>query len=602
VRALLARLDTLAEELTRSGRVPTGLALRPSSERVSWSERSDFRAEAWLSVCDERRSDDRDRPEARTWIDETGVYAGVYLPPDAQSNAGELATALGRGFRRYTPQARRPLEEVHGEALGQELLVARRWPPDLASRRGRAIIGPIATALTRAIDAVRHLEAAVEATGRPADVLADEPLRLPTPERFEEGLKRIAERLIVRRDIVEQLVANLVAGKYVILVGPTGCGKTALARLVSEVFFDIEPYTVTATADWTSYEVIGGIFPVVRETADGRQVQEFAVRRGCLYEAVLRNWETDQADGLPDGDRAPRRQVRAAGAGAVLGTWLVIDELNRADVDKAFGDLLMAAEYGELRVPAITPARPGEATRTVPIPKHFRIVATMSSFDRHYLFKLSDAVKRRFAFVEVGVPDDPVAERVKVVERVVEALRERELDADAEAVGQAAETLYDFLGMVRVFRAVGVAQAIAVLEYAAVRAALSGLRPEGYLEEALLAHVLPQLEGLASQHLACLRAWAAGDPATVLADLARDPGSFAARRDLRRVAGYLATRYQGPARERLERIAELLARPPAADSTTTLEGLLDGIGDLLAAQPPAGQLPLVVEALEGLMP
>ena len=91
--------------------------------------------------------------------------------------------------------------------------------------------------------------------------------------------------------------------------------------------------------------------------------------------------------------------------------WLIIDELNRADVDRAFGELMTvlagkasdsAFELDDGRSVSIGPdARCTHRTRPT-----FRVVATMNTWDKTSLFRLSYAVQRRFAVVHVGIPDD----------------------------------------------------------------------------------------------------------------------------------------------------------------------------------------------------
>jgi hypothetical protein len=63
------------------------------------------------------------------------------------------------------------------------------------------------------------------------------------------------------------------------------------------------------------------------------------------------------------------------------------------------GEALTALSNGEaLQVPI------GGTLVRVPLPKDFRIIGTLNSFDRNYLNQISKALKRRFAFVEVLPP------------------------------------------------------------------------------------------------------------------------------------------------------------------------------------------------------
>src|SRR5207248_11623424 len=131
----------------------------------------------------------------------------------------------------------------------------------------------------------------------------------------------------------------------------------------------------TATADWTTYETIGGLRP-----GDGAELQ-FAEGH---FLAAIRN-----------------RQ------------WLVIDELNRSNFDRAFGQLFTVLSGQPVVLPYTRPGQdskplvlvPDEASSPVPvadadvlsIPGDWRIIATMNVFDKSLLFEMSFALMRRFA-------------------------------------------------------------------------------------------------------------------------------------------------------------------------------------------------------------
>ena len=100
------------------------------------------------------------------------------------------------------------------------------------------------------------------------------------------------------------------------------------------------------------------------------------------------------------------------------GQWLVIDELNRSNFDRAFGQLFTVLSGQAVVLPfkrAGQPApsrscrRASSAARTPrpsACPRRGAIVATMNVFDKNLLFEMSYALMRRFAFVEVVPPDE----------------------------------------------------------------------------------------------------------------------------------------------------------------------------------------------------
>src|SRR6056297_721171 len=200
----------------------------------------------------------------------------------------------------------------------------------------------------------------------------------------EELDRAIAERgLLLPPYVLDQLVAAIDAGKHVILTGPPGTGKTTLAYLAAEVAQKAMMCTgylpTTATSEWTTFETIGGLQP----TAEG-----LIFRRGLFVEAIM------------------------------TGRWLVIDELNRSNFDRAFGQLFTVLSGSPVVLPfkragqskplSLVPTgiEPPDDTDVIKLPSSWRIIATMNVFDKNLLFEMSYALMRRFAFIEVGTPDD----------------------------------------------------------------------------------------------------------------------------------------------------------------------------------------------------
>jgi MoxR-like ATPase len=100
--------------------------------------------------------------------------------------------------------------------------------------------------------------------------------------------------------------------------------------------------------------------------------------------------------------------------------FLLIDEFNRADMNKAFGEMFLAIDHGiiQLREDEIPDGLP----LPVVIPSHFRMICTMNDYDKSLLNDLSYGLLRRFAFVEIRIPNDREELKSVIKQRVIDDL------------------------------------------------------------------------------------------------------------------------------------------------------------------------------------
>lgn len=187
------------------------------------------------------------------------------------------------------------------------------------------------------------------------------------------------------------------SSKAIMLVGPPGTGKSTLVEeMVAEARANPESYgltydhhlsIVTPDESWTARDIMGGV-----SVSNDGQLQ-FAP--GHVLQAI----DSDQ--------------------------WLLLDEANRADLDRIFGGMLTWLAGQEV---TIGQARPGSGSKIVltwsdtPQSKieqrtgadgtdtvysagqEWRLLGTYNSLDAHRVFRLGLALGRRFAQIPVPPP------------------------------------------------------------------------------------------------------------------------------------------------------------------------------------------------------
>ncbi|MFD4402352.1 AAA family ATPase [Nocardia sp. NPDC058499] len=83
---------------------------------------------------------------------------------------------------------------------------------------------------------------------------------------------------------------------------------------------------------------------------------------------------------------------------------LIIDEINRGDLPRIFGELVTLLETDKRGITLRLPI----SKRTFTVPPNVRIIGTMNTADRS-VSHLDAAIRRRFAFVEIGPDPDAVS-------------------------------------------------------------------------------------------------------------------------------------------------------------------------------------------------
>lgn len=294
-----------------------------------------------------------------------------------------------------------------------------------------------------------------------------------------QELREAAKELTLSSNVYSTISNAINRENHLILQGIPGTGKTELADALCELCVEkgyLNGYIqTTATSDWSTYDTIGGLMP----DRDGN----LYFSEGIVLKSIREN------------------------------NLLIIDEINRADIDKAFGPLftVLSGKNVELNYKYYDKSNPkddgqnikivpndeinksyfDEETATYVVGNNWRIIGTMNTYDKDSLYDLSYAFMRRFFMVDV---DAPIKTDFKqLVEKVG-----RNLDSDYLKKVIKLLEINDMDNS----RKLGPAIFIDLIEYLlSCQGPKDKITGEYALEEAVIGYIIPQFEGLPQESL-----------------------------------------------------------------------------------------------------
>ncbi|MGB6073489.1 MAG: AAA family ATPase [Rhodococcus sp. (in: high G+C Gram-positive bacteria)] len=205
----------------------------------------------------------------------------------------------------------------------------------------------------------------------------------PTPPKltdvavvFPTASDALVRRTHMDRESMQEYLDLLHARRQIVLYGPPGTGKTYLAQeLARHITGADDPSRVRLVQFHPSY-AYEDFFEGFRPTEEGG----FSLKGG------------------------PLRAIASA-ANADRGTpfVLIIDEMNRANLAKVFGELYFLLEYRDKSIqPQYSPDKP------FILPPNLYMIGTMNTSDRSIAL-VDAAIRRRFAFIELHPDEKPVS-------------------------------------------------------------------------------------------------------------------------------------------------------------------------------------------------
>jgi 5-methylcytosine-specific restriction protein B len=205
------------------------------------------------------------------------------------------------------------------------------------------------------------------------------PIVLELPKRplaFNPVTDTIAEDLLMDRTELEKIADLLWERRQIIFYGPPGTGKTFLATRLARQLGDDGAVKLVQFHPSYAYE---DFFEGFRPEPGGSGTLTFELRAGPF-----------------------RNFAEVAAANPSTAYILIIDEINRANLAKVFGELYFLLEYRDESI-SLQYSPDKEFT----LPQNLFLIGTMNTADRS-IARIDTAMRRRFAFVELDPRRAPV--------------------------------------------------------------------------------------------------------------------------------------------------------------------------------------------------
>jgi len=188
-----------------------------------------------------------------------------------------------------------------------------------------------------------------------------------------------AQTWMLDREWLQEIVDMLSSKKQVIFYGPPGTGKTYLAAKLANQL-----------------------------TANGGSYQMVQFHPSYSYEDFVEGFRPRVTDGNMTYELSPgpvKNLAEAARANPNDPYFLIIDEINRGNLAKIFGELYYLLEY---RDESLILQYGNTTDDQFSLPKNLFVIGTMNTADRS-IAMVDSAIRRRFYFVEFSPTEKPIS-------------------------------------------------------------------------------------------------------------------------------------------------------------------------------------------------
>jgi predicted RNA-binding protein with PUA-like domain len=194
----------------------------------------------------------------------------------------------------------------------------------------------------------------------------------------EESLTALAKKLLVPEDWLSEVIGQIEESKQVIFYGPPGTGKTYIGKAIAQYLASKENTEIIQFHPSFSYE--------------------------DFFEGFRPAERTDGSVSLEKVDGPLKRIASAARSNPDKKYVLIIDEINRGNLAKVFGELYFLLEYRDEEISLMYSKEEKFA-----LPKNLFFIGTMNTSDRSIAL-VDSAIRRRFRFIHLDPTSEPCSQ------------------------------------------------------------------------------------------------------------------------------------------------------------------------------------------------
>ena len=195
---------------------------------------------------------------------------------------------------------------------------------------------------------------------------------------MNELLNRLARTLLVPEWWLAEVVGQITQSKQVIFYGPPGTGKTFIAKAIADYLAPRENTELIQFHPSFSYE--------------------------DFFEGFRPAEKSNGSVSLEKVDGPLKRIAAAARANPEKNYVLIIDEINRGNLAKVFGELYYLLEYRDEEISLMY-----SKTEKFSLPTNLIFIGTMNTADRSIAL-VDSAIRRRFKFIHLDPTSEPCSQ------------------------------------------------------------------------------------------------------------------------------------------------------------------------------------------------